>query len=377
MTTQAPSKIRPDMDSRHSGRAQLLDVFREHVLFLLLIAAYVGTGLVLGVTHVTPRSVGDFSQSLLLQLSLVLGAGVVGVTILRARLRVRTVDGSRVRGWRGWTEAWQAERRGPLSLWRLGGFVLVLVALPLFARAFIGWKAAIPSLNPFSWDLQFAAWDAAVHAGVHPWEILQPLFGRPAVTRLLDAVYLMWHLVLVGVVVWQAWNPDREGRLRFLLAFVLVWILLGTGLATVLSSAGPCYYRQVTGQPDPYAPLFEYLHSVDARTPLGNLRAQEWLWTNYRSGVENVSISAMPSMHVALPLLYVLASLRKPVVAFGFAIYALLIFVASVHLGWHYAIDGYVSALAVPILWWVAGILARSRRALWMHRTARPASLVP
>ena len=342
------------------ARAQLLDVLREHAPLLVLIAGYVGTGLALGVTHVMPRSVGDFSQSLLLQLSLVLGAGLVAVSLLRARLRVRAADGSRVSGRRGWAEAWRTQRRGPLSARRLGGFLLVLIALPLFARAFIGWKAAIPSLNPFAWDPQFAAWDAALHGGAQPWEVLQPLLGRPPVTRLLDAVYLMWHLVLVGVVVWQAWNPDRRARLQFLLAFVLAWILLGTVLATVLSSAGPCYYAQVAGQPDPYAGLFRYLHSVDAHTPLGNLQAQQWLWDNYRSGVENVSISAMPSMHVALPLLYVLASLRRPALALGFAVYGLLILVASVHLGWHYAIDGYASVLAVPVIWWLAGLLARA-----------------
>jgi hypothetical protein len=351
---------------------QLLEILREHALFLALIALYVGTGLALGVTHVTPRSVGDFSQSLLLQLSLVLGAGVVAVTLLRARLRVRAPDGARVSGWPGWTEAWRKERGGALSLTRLGGFVLVLVALPLFARAFIGWKAAIPSFNPFSWDPQFAAWDAALHGGAHPWELLQPLLGRPSATRLLDGVYLMWHLVLVAVVVWQAWNPDRAARRQFLLAFVLAWILLGTGLATLLSSAGPCYFARVTGQPDPYVPLFEYLHAVDGRTPLGNLRAQEWLWTNYQAGVESVSISAMPSMHVALPVLYLLASLRKPVLAGLFAAYALVILAASVHLGWHYAIDGYVSALAAPIIWWVAGLLARASRSRGTPRTPRP-----
>ena len=352
--------------------ARILEILREHALFLVLIAVYVGTGLALGVTHVTPRSVGDFSQSLLLQLSLLLGAGVVAVTLLRARLRVRAPDGARVGGRPGWSEAWRRERSGALGLSRFGGFLLVLVALPLFARAFIGWKAAIPSFNPFSWDPQLSAWDAALHGGTHPWQVLQPLLGRPSVTRLFDAVYLMWHLVLVGVVVWQAWSPDRAVRQQFLLAFVLAWILLGTGLATLLSSAGPCYFRLVTEQPDPYAPLFEYLHAVNARTPLGNLGAQEWLWTNYQSGVENVSISAMPSMHVALPVLYLLASLRKPVLAGLFAVYALVILVASVHLGWHYAIDGYVSALAAPIIWWVAGLMARASRSRGTPNTLRP-----
>jgi hypothetical protein len=256
------------------SRAQLVAVLREHALFLFVIATYLGAGLALGVTHVIPRSIGDFSQSLLLQLSLLVGTGVLLASFLRARLQVRASDGSRLNGWSGWSEAWKIQRRDAFSSWRLGGFLLVLVALPVFARAFIGWKAAIPSINPFSWDPQFAAWDAAFHGGAQPWEILQPLLGRPWATRLLDAVYLMWHLVLVGVVVWQAWNPDRGARLQFLLTFVLAWILLGTGLATLLSSAGPCYFAQVTGQPDPYARLFEYLNAVDERTPLGNLRAQ-------------------------------------------------------------------------------------------------------
>ena len=374
MTTQAPSEI-PITGRIPNSRAQLVAVLREHALFLVVIATYIGAGLALGVTHVIPHSVGDFSQSLLLQLSLVVGAGVLLAGFLRARLHVRASDGSRLDGWPGWKEAWKIQRLDAFSVWRLGGFLLVLVALPFFARAFIGWKAAIPSINPFTWDLQFAAWDATLHGGAQPWEILQPLLGRPWATRLLDGVYLMWHLVLVSVVVWQAWNPDRGARLHFLLAFILAWILLGTGLATLFSSAGPCYFARVTGQPDPYARLFEYLHAVDVRTPLGNLRAQDWLWTNYQSGVENVSISAMPSMHVALPMLYVLASLRKPILAWGFAIYALLIFLASVHLGWHYAIDGYVSVLAVPLVWWVAGRLARASRSQKVHRVSASRAL--
>ncbi len=171
----------PDIHGSHSGRAELLDILREHAALLVLTATYVGAGLALGVTHVTPRSVGDFSQSLLLQLSAILGTGVVAVTLLRARLRVRAADGSRLNGWRGWAEAWRTERHGPLSSKRVGGFLLVLLVLPLFARAFIGWKAAIPSFNPFSWDPLFAAWDAALHGGGHPWQILQPLLGRSTI----------------------------------------------------------------------------------------------------------------------------------------------------------------------------------------------------
>jgi hypothetical protein len=75
-------------------------------------------------------------------------------------------------------------------------------------------------------------------------------------------------------------------------------------------------------------------------------------------------------MHVALPVLYVLASLRKPTLACGFAIYTLLIFLASVHLGWHYAIDGYVSVLVVPLVWWVAGRLVHASRSGEVQRVS-------
>ena len=35
--------------------------------------------------------------------------------------------------------------------------------------------------------------------------------------------------------------------------------------------------------------------------------------------------------------------------------FAAAIFVGSVHLGWHYAIDAYVSMIAVPAIWKFAG----------------------
>ena len=45
-----------------------------------------------------------------------------------------------------------------------------------------------------------------------------------------------------------------------------------------------------------------------------------------------------------------------------FALYGLIILLGSVHLGWHYAVDGYVSILAVPMLWWLSGVLVRRLR---------------
>jgi hypothetical protein len=44
-------------------------------------------------------------------------------------------------------------------------------------------------------------------------------------------------------------------------------------------------------------------------------------------------------------------------------IYAALIFVGSIHLGWHYAVDGIVGAAAAIAVWWCCGI-ALSKKAV-------------
>ena len=43
--------------------------------------------------------------------------------------------------------------------------------------------------------------------------------------------------------------------------------------------------------------------------------------------------------------------------------FAFLIFVGSIHLGWHYAIDGYAGAAVALFGWWAAG-----RLVMWDRR---------
>ena len=73
-------------------------------------------------------------------------------------------------------------------------------------------------------------------------------------------------------------------------------------------------------------------------------------------------IAAMPSMHVAGALLFALAGWRESR-ALGLLLtgYAVLILVGSVHLAWHYAVDGYVAALVTAFLWWAVGRYVRWR----------------
>jgi hypothetical protein len=65
-------------------------------------------------------------------------------------------------------------------------------------------------------------------------------------------------------------------------------------------------------------------------------------------------------MHVGATLLLALAAWQSHrfVGALLFA-YTLVILIGSVHLGWHYALDGYVAIVGVWAIWSVVGRLLR------------------
>lgn len=68
-------------------------------------------------------------------------------------------------------------------------------------------------------------------------------------------------------------------------------------------------------------------------------------------------ISAMPSMHVAIAVLFALwlQSYRNTWLTITGWAYASVIYLSSIHLGWHYATDGPVSAAFVASVWWLVG----------------------
>ncbi|HEX6119288.1 MAG TPA: phosphatase PAP2 family protein, partial [Dongiaceae bacterium] len=152
----------------------------------------------------------------------------------------------------------------------------------------------------------------------------------------------------------------RDDRLRkqFFFTVLLGWILLGNVAAMLLSSAGPCFFARVTGLPDPYEPLALYLAGVDPVNPIFAVTAQKILWHAYefRSLTVGAGISAMPSMHVALVALFALVCWRvRRWLGVAMTIYALIVLVTSVHLAWHYAVDGYIGAAGMIAIWWVVG----------------------
>lgn len=239
------------------------------------------------------------------------------------------------------------------------GLVAFLATMTIVG-SFIFLKDFIPVLNPFSWDPSFAAWDKAFHGGYHAYELLLPVFGSPLATTALNAAYHFWFFLLfftVYIVCLDKENPVR--RNTFLISFGLAWIIGGTLLATIFSSVGPVYY-EAFGYGADYVPLMELLNTNHEMLPVWALDVQRMLMEGYQSGEGSRGISAMPSMHVTTSVLLAF---------YGFAwrrwagwllvAFAVIIQLGSVHLAWHYAIDGYFGALIAASCWYSATWLSR------------------
>ena len=246
---------------------------------------------------------------------------------------------------------------------RIRHAIPVFIAVLLFMSAFTSTKMLIPLINPFSWDEAFMQIDRVLHFGIDPWRLLQPLLGYPIVTTTINFVYNLWFFVMFGALYWQLFSiRDPQLRMQFFYSFFLCWVVVGTLLAFVFSSGGPCFYYEFTGN-DYYAPLMDYLRTV---SPLWALDTQTMLLDSYKKhGVGLGSgISAMPSMHISVAIIMAFAGWRTSRAAgIGFTIFAVFIFIGSVHLAWHYAIDGYVSLIVTALIWWLCGKFTARLRA--------------
>lgn len=237
---------------------------------------------------------------------------------------------------------------------RIIGSAIVYLTIPVFLSIFSNVKQLIPAINPFAWDTTFMRLDYVLHGGNHPWILLQKFLGNPFATKVIDYFYVSWFLSLFTSLIWMGWSKRRRLRARFFTSFVLVWVLVGIIMATVFSSAGPCYYSKVTSGVNFYGPLMSYLDAIHENGFLFARKFQRGLWEAYSGNVILLfgGISAMPSVHVATAVLYAIVGWRiNRALGAVLIIYAIIIQVGSVLLGWHYAIDGYVGAVLTGMIW--------------------------
>lgn len=336
--------------------SQLRQIWREHAPLLVVVFIYV----VLGVGVQAALGEADL-------LALVGGHG--GISTVAALFLVfffsghalmslpRVPEGTPALGW-----IWRQWRTHYFTARRAGGFLVVHLAIPMFSSVFGGLKILFPTINPFSWDEPFHRADLLVHLGYEPWRLLQAVFGHPWITVGINAAYNAWFLLMLGIIVWQAGSARRDTRFQFFMTFLVMWVLMGTLLAMAASSAGPCYYGYVVPGVDPYAEQMAYLHRVHESGWLWAVDVQQTLWDVYTSGeVKTVSgISAMPSMHVSVATLFALVGFaHRRWLGWLLTAFAVIIQIGSVHLAWHYAVDGYVGCVLTIVIWKGVGVAMR------------------
>lgn len=251
--------------------------------------------------------------------------------------------------------------------WLIRGVALTLLHIPI-GRAFATYKASIPFVNQFEWDQRFADFERAIFS-VDTWRLTHAVIGDGG-TVAIDRIYALWGTYLILLAGWIGFTRNRDIQIKAAIAFNLTWFGLGSALATYFASVGPCFYERYYGS-DRFAPLMAILAKADSDHSLLAFKAMEYLSANSGTGALGTGISAMPSLHVATATLGVViafATGARPWVKTLAIVFAATIMLGSVHLGWHYAIDGIVSAPLTVAIWFASSWMVDATRRVGTRR---------
>ncbi len=250
-------------------------------------------------------------------------------------------------------------------------YACLAFAVTLSDNFFFIAKSMIPIVNPYAsmkWDVVFASLDKTIHFGRYPHEFLIPLVNGAGAEYMLDAAYALWLVVMFLVVGYNVFMDDRlHRRLRFLWTYLLAWVLLGSVAAMMFSSVGPLFFHDfLPKSPNPYTGLVKNFDQIAKDSFLFAAKTRHLLleWAHNDRKFDPNTLSAMPSMHIAIAWLLVLYAREISRVVFAAAaVFAGSIFLGSVYLGFHYAIDAYVSVICVTLIWWLVGKFLDRRHA--------------
>jgi hypothetical protein len=253
------------------------------------------------------------------------------------------------------------------SRWEQDRCISALWPPLLFASlltSFNAFKQMVLPIAGYGFDPALVELDRAIFFGIDPWRVTHAIFSSPAATLVIDRAYHGWFVPMSLGLILCAWLPASRFKLRtqYCLTYIGVWIGIGSILAFAFPSAGPCFYGDLVG-PSPFNGLMGTLSDAQQASGfhLDALRNQGVLLRGSTAGNLHVGggISAMPSVHIALAVLFALGAFGlNRTAGYILAAYAVLIWIGSIHLGWHYAADGLVSGALVIPMWWAAGRVA-------------------
>lgn len=252
-----------------------------------------------------------------------------------------------------------------IRTFRRGAVLFAAIYLFLHLKHLVIW------LNHSNYDLFFWNLDRTLHFGIQPNIWLIEHFGlNTDFAILVDWLYFKYFAYKLIVSLFFLMDlKGKELSERFFCAYVLLWML--GGLAYLAAPAdGPCYSvllnSSVPAEERSHVFTFPVVRKLDPNYVEKYENSKIWtakvyqqrLWSDRREFLKGerlpgvfYGIAAMPSLHVAaVTLLAIFLWQASPFLGGIGIVYAVIVFVGSVFLQWHYAVDGYAGfALAVLI----------------------------
>lgn len=216
--------------------------------------------------------------------------------------------------------------------WRRAALLVACVFLAgVNMTTFMWTKPLLNYLVPFWADPLLADIDRALFLGHDPWTLLTSLNSGPMAIFYHRGWFAMMVVTLIAVLS----APPSPEKSALMLTYFVLWSVVGPVIHSLLPAAGPIFFADMG-----YGDRFAGLHNVSETRA-----AATYLWTIYaHEGFGPGSgISAMPSLHIATTT-WMLIAIRRfaPWLTVPMLFAAILIFLLSIALGWHYAIDGIV-----------------------------------
>ena len=254
-------------------------------------------------------------------------------------------------------EKWQKDRFFSF-IWPISTLIILIPSFNVF-------KQTILYERGFTTDPLLAKLDFYIFQN-DPGLILHSLIGSLETTLVIDNLYHAWFLPMILGVILVSICSSATIRIRYMSCYIFSWVMIGSILAWLFPSAGPCFYIDfINPNHESYTKLMNKLYTYHQETPVNALIYQQYLADAFNKN--NVAIgggiSAMPSVHVALATLFALGSFSvNKWLGYAMSLYALFIWLSSVYLGWHYFIDGLISFILVLFFWtWLLVLEKKSK----------------
>jgi hypothetical protein len=249
-----------------------------------------------------------------------------------------------VRWWRGRGEGrslWQTARTR-WSPYRLAMIALALVAYQVVYLCYRNLKSWDAFLTPRDGMLQ--SWDKALFAGHSPAVLLHDMLGQDVAARVLTQWYESFTTVTtLALCAAMAFAPTVRASYVYVVSAMWAWIL-GVGSYYLIPSLGPFHEA-----PQEFAGLTRT--SIQA-TQQQYVAQRDHVLAHPQAHDAFAQISAFASLHCAMTFLIVLMARYYGLrwLTWAAAVFLAGTLIATVYLGWHFAVDD----LAGLLLAWIS-----------------------